>query len=577
MNIFKKHNKLFLENWNNYSNLILCEGVEELQKYFPKMSLETLKKIIALDPTYKGGDELGKYGKWIIKLVYNNIKNSENIKSYKELLKQYPDGINPKNGQPFQKPIMLPAILDEDIYKIPESLKKYELYKKEIKQPIDAFKTLPELDKAISEVEKSGVPTNELALKRYNLFQEAMKKGLKKVYEDEDWIVGIPTTLQSSVMFGNDTSWCTTSPNGNMYYGYKNKYGGDYYINLNKQDGDLYQFHFESEQFMNSSDYFIGRDYDGGIEEFWDTYPKLTNFYKNIVESNLQPKDESYYENKVNEILKDDKSIQSWFDNDLTKNIKIENGNVSGLMPLDYIKNVYDENAYRDGTVSLKFIQAAIDGDLWDYFDYNYSDYRFSDLYHVHSDWKKLIEPLNISWDDIEIIWDNDGNFDEESIKELDSDMTPEQANQIWNLLYDDFNGEGISIISAYAQAYQSGSEAEAMNTITESLKDNLPLHEKYPFDDGYLHISFSKEDIIDVLKYQGDDNKDNGDWWLRLSKVNDYDEEYSWLQKWRDIHFDEIEFSISAPYYGWNDFDDKYWSDGLEYFAENVKKIMNK
>lgn len=577
MNIFKKHNKLFLENWNNYSNLILCEGVEELQKYFPKMSLETLKKIIALDPTYKGGDELGKYGKWIIKLVYNNIKNSENIKSYKELLKQYPDGINPKNGQPFQKPIMLPAILDEDIYKIPESLKKYELYKKEIKQPIDSFKTLPELDKAITEVEKSGVPTNELALKRYNLFQEAMKKGLKKVYEDEDWIVGIPTTLQSSVMFGNETSWCTTSPNGNMYYGYKNKYGGDYYINLNKQDGDLYQFHFESEQFMNSSDYFIGRDYDGGIEEFWDTYPKLTNFYKNIVESNLQPKDESYYENKVNEILKDDKSIQSWFDNDLTKNIRIENGNVTGLMPLDYIKNVYDENAYRDGTVSLKFIQAAIDNDLWDYFDYNYSDYRFSDLYYVHDDWKKLIEPLNISWDDIEIIWDNDGNFDEESIKELDSDMTPEQANQIWDLLYDDFNGEGISIISVYAQAYQFGSEAEALKSIEESLKDNLPLHEKYPFDDGYLHISFSKQDIIDVLKYGEDSNKESEEWWLRLSKTNDYDENYDWLQKWRDIHFDEIEFSISEPYYGWNDFDDKYWNDGLEYFAENVKKIMNK
>ena len=577
MNIFKKHNKLFLENWNNYSNFILCEGVEELQKYFPKMSLETLKKIIALDPTYKGGDELGKYGKWIIKLVYNNIKNSENIKSYKELLKQYPDGINPKNGQPFQKPIMLPAILDEDIYKIPESLKKYELYKKEIKQPIDSFKTLPELDKAISEVEKSGLPTNELALKRYNLFQEAMKKGLKKVYEDEDWIVGIPTTLQSSVMFGNDTSWCTTSPNGHMYYQYKNTYGGEYYINLNKQDGDLYQFHFESEQFMNSSDYFIGRDYDGGIEEFWDTYPKLTNFYKNIVESNLQPKDESYYENKVNEILKDDKSIQSWFDNDLTKNIRVENGNVSGLMPLDYIKNIYDEGGYHDGIVSLKFIQAAIDGNLWDYFDYNYSDYSFRDLYYNHSDWKKLIEPLDISWDDIEIIWDNDGNFDEESIMELDSDMTPEQANQIWNLLYDDFNGEGISIISAYAQAYQSGSEAEAMNTITESLKDNLPLNQTHPFDDGYLYISFSKEDIIDVLKYQGDDNKDNGDWWLRLSKVNDYDEEYSWLQKWRDIHFDEIEFSISAPYYGWNDFDDDYWNNGLEYFAENVKKIMNK
>ena len=42
------------------------------------------------------------------------------------------------------------SIKDEDLYKIKDSLAKYDIYKKELNTPIDAFKTLPELDKALA-------------------------------------------------------------------------------------------------------------------------------------------------------------------------------------------------------------------------------------------------------------------------------------------------------------------------------------------------------------------------------------------------------------------------------------------
>lgn len=574
MYFLKRKNKDFLENWNLHQQLYLCEGVEELQKYFPKLSVQELKNIITLDPTYKGGEQLGKYSKWIIKLVYNNIKNKENIKAYRELLKQYPDGINPKTGKKFNEPVMLPAILDEDVYKIPESLKKYELYKKEIKQPIDVFKTLPDLDKAISDVEKKGLPTNELALKRYNLFKEAMKKGLKKVYEDKDWIVGIPTTLESSVMFGNDTRWCTTSPNGNMYDYYKKRYGGDYYINLDKTDGSLYQFHFESEQFMDEYD----RSIKNGFNDLWEEYPNLANFYKSMIESKIgkgKEKNDEYYENKANELLNDTKNIKYWFQNYLS-DIKIKNDSVYGKMPVSYIKEIYDEG------VSMEFIEQALMGDLWDWFAYDYSNYNINDCYSYKVDWKKIAETngISVSWDDIEKIWDYDGDFDEESIKELDSVMTPEQAEKIYILLSDDFGGEGISILSLYAQAYRYGSEVQAINTIRDTLIDNLPLDKDEPFsEEDNLNIVFSKNDIIDNMKYIDNAIQENGEeiWWWQALSVNkdDYEPDYSWLQIWRENNFDEIEFTISEPYYGWNDFDEDYWRNCLEYFAEDVKKIF--
>lgn len=152
-----KYNHILNKTINKYNNVlfknaILFEGIEDLKRYFPKLNDETLHKLVALDPTYKGGDQLGKYGKWIIKLFYNTLKNDENKKQYQELLKQYPDGINPKTGQKFQEPVKLPSIQKEDLYKLTNSLKQYDIYKKEIGKPLDAFKTLPELDSVLSNI-----------------------------------------------------------------------------------------------------------------------------------------------------------------------------------------------------------------------------------------------------------------------------------------------------------------------------------------------------------------------------------------------------------------------------------------
>ncbi len=100
-----RYNQILNKTINKYNNFlfnkILNEGIEDIKKYFPKLDEKSLRKLISLDPTYKGREQLGKYGQWIIRLFYNNIKNIERKKQFNELLQQYPDGIGDKTLQDF--------------------------------------------------------------------------------------------------------------------------------------------------------------------------------------------------------------------------------------------------------------------------------------------------------------------------------------------------------------------------------------------------------------------------------------------------------------------------------------------
>ena len=557
---YNKHN-IHFKPINEYKNLsemvqdakiLLIEGIQELQKYFPKISLDRLQKLMSLDPTYKGGDQIGKYGKWILKLVYNNIKNEEMIKNYKLLLKQYPDGINPKTGQKFQEPKLLPSVKDEDIYKFKESLQKYDIYKKEIGKPIDAFQTLPELDKAISEIEIKGVPVNELAHRRYKLFQKAVKKGLEVVFENKQWIVGIPHTHESSMLFGEDTSWCTTSSRDYYYNSYSRQ--GPLFINLNKEDGDLFQFHFESEQFMDSNDHSI----DFG--DFCSENNDLEKFYHNYIDEKVgNPKQ------KIEEVLSDTQKLNDWLNNKLIQ-VKHDDKYVYGLMDIYSIKNVYYESSYsRYNTVSLNFIEEVFNGNTWELFDFG--DYKIEDSRNYEPrNWKEYISPLNISWDDILDILTSDGEYVNEKAA-----LSEKEVKKIYEIMtdYDE------NICQEYRNAYESGTINDMEKDIYGELKNNLPLNPDTPFDDTYLNVRLPIEDMINIEEEKYREFSDA--WWLKLSEDRlYYDDEKDWLWGWRELHYDEAEFNISSPYYGWDGFDEEHWDNAVLVFAKTIKKELS-
>ena len=105
------------------------------------------------------------------------------------------------------------------------------------------------------------------------------KNDIEKVYEDENWFVIIPKSMDASCYWGNGTEWCTATRNeeNNQFKHYSDE--GPLYININKQTKEKYQFHFETHSFMNQKDEGIQKPVMKHIKGVTEG---LNNFYREI-------------------------------------------------------------------------------------------------------------------------------------------------------------------------------------------------------------------------------------------------------------------------------------------------------
>lgn len=105
-------------------------------------------------------------------------------------------------------------------------------------------------------------------------------EGAEQVYDDENWKIIIPKTKDAACLYGKSTKWCTAAT-GNDYnrFEYYNKQG-PLYILIDKRikdDRDVMkklQFHFESNQFMDTLDRQIN------VTKFFKANPDLMAFFK---------------------------------------------------------------------------------------------------------------------------------------------------------------------------------------------------------------------------------------------------------------------------------------------------------
>lgn len=109
---------------------------------------------------------------------------------------------------------------------------------------INSYKTLNDLSTAINNVKNQKTS--------HDLKREA-KEGAEVVFEDDKWKVIVPHTQEAAIQYGKNTKWCTASTeHSNMFDHYNMR--GPLYINIDKETGKKYQFHFESDSFMNAED-----------------------------------------------------------------------------------------------------------------------------------------------------------------------------------------------------------------------------------------------------------------------------------------------------------------------------------
>lgn len=175
----------------------------------------------------------------------------------------------------------------EDLYKVAESLKAFDVKKNKgfWKDPkdINQYKAIGDLRTAVDKYE--GIRAkNEFKVSSKDVSEE----DIDVVYEDSDWIVKVPKTREASCVLGRSTEWCTASQGeDNMFDHYtKSLYPGTkLYVITNKNDpSQKYQFHNDSNQFMDSKDNQIGIGTQTNFPEFSD---ELFRFLASISDSSI--------------------------------------------------------------------------------------------------------------------------------------------------------------------------------------------------------------------------------------------------------------------------------------------------
>lgn len=198
--------------FNGVVKTILKEDIESVKKYFPKVPSDKIQTLIALDPTYKGGNQLGKFGKWILGLF--------------------------NKGQ----------LKEEDFYKVTDYLKVFSNnFSKMPNKDIMSYKTLPDLAKAIQPFE------GQKDVSKKQEVRDIKNNEAKKVLETSKWIIITPKTHKAACYYGANTKWCTASKEDDTWFDNYNM-RGPLYILINKESNEKYQVHFESLSFMNELD-----------------------------------------------------------------------------------------------------------------------------------------------------------------------------------------------------------------------------------------------------------------------------------------------------------------------------------
>lgn len=249
-------NNVFLTE-ERIASLIL-EGKDpiELLKYkFQNIPTETIESIVSIDPTKKKS-----MAQWVCK-QWNNEKNT--------IIAALNNG---KLEKLFQYSKEHPDVQLKNIPSVEEGIKMY------VGEADD--------ENADSVLGKSSEPYTYVK----NLGEDvesSLANDFDIVYKDSDWIIAVPNTYEAACKLGEGMKWCTANAFGNgedYYENYLNK-GGKYYVNFDLSKGQpgvvnkleypytRYQFHFESNQFMDSHDDpidFDGIDLPDGAREFYE-------------------------------------------------------------------------------------------------------------------------------------------------------------------------------------------------------------------------------------------------------------------------------------------------------------------
>lgn len=454
-------------------SITLTEDIESMKKYYPNIPDEKFMDYIKLDPTYNGGNNAGTYARWILNLANKN--QLDNVGHIKDLLSRFED--NKKN------------LVTKDIMK---------------------FKSVEELEDFLDDENSYRELSHRQEVRQRQKERSGADLGTEaeKIYEDDKWEVWVPKTYAASCKLGQGTSWCTASTERDYYYKMYSSQG-PLFVNINKSNPEeKYQFHFESNQFMDMDDYSID------VKDFLDENEGLKKFY---IDKVVAP--------TVDKIIKKKYATKSGSD---TFTIGIDKHDVA--------KAVNDQGG-RD-SLSEQFVYDILMGQAdndflggYSYFDDNKSD-AISDM---KDEYKELIEKIYVQ---------RNGTDDKDEYDDLDEEDRVEYFIDNDSEIYD-------AVRFSYDQAIEQGSADEATKDILNGITDysnNATSPEM--LINGYKHTSlfeFSRQEMIDnYFDYEiGDDSSIENIILAPIREGSIYEPRYGWFGYDKEAFNDELDWRL--------------------------------
>ena len=194
---------------------------------------------------------LSPYMKWILdRYVRNDIRYYEDIESK-----------------------VIPYLLNYDKLKRKKKLKPEHTDINRIKTNNDLMDIVDSYD--ATEVDVSS--DKEIERKFYE------NKEATLIHNDNQVKVVVPHSERASCFFGRNTKWCTAATKGKNYFNQYNK-KGHLYIVLIKKENKRFQFHFQSNSFMDEQDEDIDPDQLADLYTvLWDIFTPIAEKHKSII------------------------------------------------------------------------------------------------------------------------------------------------------------------------------------------------------------------------------------------------------------------------------------------------------
>lgn len=253
----------------------------------PLLGAGTLAKLIAADPKTKVSAPISEIPK------EDDINKIQKVGPYAQwLIKQYLTNIKPNKDNYAEQHRFF-----EDLYKTTIDLEKFDRFKERL--PIEK-----------RDINKLTFFTLFTLVKDFDLHKNVTKKekdvikttfdhpGAKIEFKNDSWtVVKISDSgkagKEAACFFGGyneESRWCTSAPGLNYFDKYIKD--GPLYVILSNNDetrgkktglpNERYQFHFQSNQFMDVDDNEID------LIDFLNKRPELKNFFKGVFKENIQ-------------------------------------------------------------------------------------------------------------------------------------------------------------------------------------------------------------------------------------------------------------------------------------------------